>query len=197
MDPTLDALARLGRFARAMTPTARSVDLALPDTRALFASIGRPFLVVGGVAVVHHGYLRTTVDIDVLIEATAIPLLSQHAAAHGFVVESRTRLRHLASGVTVDLLIAGEPMPRPTSPPYPQPEARRASARDASVADLGLLCELKLRAHRHRDLADIVELLQRATEGEYLEVEAAVPAALRHELAELRRDALEEQASNR
>jgi hypothetical protein len=197
MDVTLEALSRLGHFARAMTPTSRSVDLALPATRALFAALGIPYLIVGGVAVVHHGYLRTTDDIDVLVEAPSLAPLAESAAAHGFRVESRTRLRHVASGVAVDLLISGEPMPRPGSPHYPFPDPSRASPTDKSIADLALLCELKLHAHRHRDLADVVELLQRVNEGQYLEVEAAMPEALRPEIATLRRDALEEERFNR
>jgi hypothetical protein len=197
MDVTLEALTRLGRFARAMTPTPGSVDLALPAARALFASLGRPYLIVGGIAVVHHGYLRTTEDIDVLIDAESLALLAERAAAHGFVVQSRTRLRHVASGVRVDLLVGGEPMPRPGSPRYPLPDRARSSPSDEAIADLALLCELKLHAHRHRDRADVVELLQRLNEGQYLETEAAVPPALRTELAMLRRDALEEERFSR
>ena len=83
-------------------------------------------------------------------------------------------------------------MPRPGSPPYPDPAALASSPSDAAIVGLEGLCELKLRAHRHRDLADVVELLQRVDEGRYLEVEAAVPRELRAELASLRRDALEE-----
>jgi hypothetical protein len=181
MDVTLEALTRLGRFARAMTPTPGSVDLALPAARALFASLGRPYLIVGGIAVVHHGYLRTTEDIDVLIDAESLALLAERAAAHGFVVQSRTRLRHVASGVRVDLLVGGEPMPRPGSPRYPLPDRARSSPSDEAIADLALLCELK----------------QRLNEGQYLETEAAVPPALRTELAMLRRDALEEERFSR
>jgi hypothetical protein len=181
MDATLEALSRLGRFARTMTPNPRNIELALPAARALFTETGAPFLIVGGVAVVHHGYLRTTEDIDVLVDPASLPTL----------------LRHVASDVPIDLLIAGEPMPRPGSPRYPFPDATRASPNDAAIVDLGLLCELKLHAHRHRDLADVVELLQRLTEGRYQEVEAAVPPIMRPELAALRRDALEEQSFHR
>jgi hypothetical protein len=197
MDATLEALSRLGRFARTMTPNPRNIELALPAARALFTETGAPFLIVGGVAVVHHGYLRTTEDIDVLVDPASLPTLAGRATAHGFMVESRTRLRHVASDVPIDLLIAGEPMPRPGSPRYPFPDATRASPNDAAIVDLGLLCELKLHAHRHRDLADVVELLQRLTEGRYQEVEAAVPPIMRPELAALRRDALEEQSFHR
>ena len=127
-----------------------------------------------------------------LVDASAPAALAKHAPAHGFVVVSRTRLRHIASGVVVDLLVAGDPMPRPGSPVYPAPAALVGSEGDASVVGLGPLLELRLRSHRHRDLADVVELLQRLDDAHYLVIEAAIPGALRPELAELRRDALEE-----
>src|ERR1700726_2775140 len=125
MVSTLGALERLRRFAQAMTPTAASVDLALPATRELFEQAGGGFKIVGGVAVVHHGYLRTTEDVDVLVDAAAPAALATQAPAHGFRVVSRTRLQHVASGVVVDLLVAGDPMPRAPSngsPVYPAPD---------------------------------------------------------------------------
>ncbi len=197
MQANVSALARLRRFAQPMAPHAPAIDLALPASRALLPAAGARFKYVGGVAVVHHGYLRTTVDIDVLIEPASLVAVSERAPSHGFVVESRSRLRHVATEVALDLLVAGDPMPRPGSPPYPSPDALEASADDPLIVGVAPLCELKLRAHRHRDLADVVELLGLLAEGRYLEVEAAVPADLRPELAALRDDALEERRQQR
>jgi hypothetical protein len=197
MNVTLGALERLRRFAQAMTPTASSVDLALPATRALFEAAGGAFKLVGGIAVVHHGYLRTTQDIDVLVEAGTLARVASLAAGHGFVVETRTRLRHVASGVAVDLLVAGEHVPRPGSAPFPAPGLLEASPDDERVVALAPLLELKLHAHRYQDLADVVALLKPLDDGRYLEIEAAIPPALRRELADLRRDAMEEEALRR
>ncbi len=197
MNTTLGALERLRRFAQAMTPTASSVDLALPATRSLFEEVGGAFKLVGGIAVVHHGYLRTTQDIDVLVESRALARVAALAPAHGFVVETRTRLRHIASGVAVDLLVAGEHVPRPGSAPFPEPGLVAGSPDDDRVVALGPLLELKLRAHRYQDLADVVALLKPMNEARYLELEAAMALELRRELADLRRDALEEEALRR
>lgn len=197
MNVTLGALERLRRFAQAMTPTASSVDLALPATRALFEEVGGAFKLVGGIAVVHHGYLRTTQDIDVLVDGTTLARVAALAPARGFVVETRTRLRHVASGVAVDLLVAGEHVPRPGSAPYPEPSLVAGSPDDDRVVGLGPLLELKLRAHRHQDSADVVALLKPMDEARYLEMEAAMPPELRRQLADLRRDALEEEALRR
>jgi hypothetical protein len=77
---------------------------------------------------------------------------------------------------------------------YPSPESLAASDRDADVVALPGLLELKLRSARHRDEADVVELLKRLDESQYTEVEAAVGREFRPHLAALRRDALEELA---
>jgi hypothetical protein len=186
-------LARLRRFAQSMAPDLPPVDQALPATRELLASAGVPFKVVGGLAVIHHGYARTTEDIDLLIEAGSQERLDSRLAPCGFVRESPDRLRHRATGVAVHLLIAGEPMPRPGSPPYSSPDSLPSSPEDATVVSLDALVRLKLLAGRHQDRADVVALLKSLDERAYLDLEAALePVELRQRLSELRRDALEE-----
>ncbi len=140
----------------------------------------------------HHGYERLTDDVDVLVELPSPERLDEHLATHGFTREAVDRLRHDATGVAVDLLISGEPMPRPGCPPYPPIDKVEPSPADPDFAALRPLVELKLYAHRHQDVADIVELLKRMDETRYDQLEAAAAPALRRELAALRRDALEE-----
>jgi hypothetical protein len=192
MDPTARALARLRRFARPMNPELPAVDVALADVRRLFHDAGVPFKLVGGVAVVHHGYARTTEDVDVLVDGDGCSRLWEALSAHGFEPVSSTRLRHTATGVGVDLLVGGGPMPRAGSGTYPSPDSLAASDRDPDVVALPGLLELKLRSRRHRDEADVVELLKRLDEARYTEIEAAVARELRPHLAALRRDAVEE-----
>jgi hypothetical protein len=50
-----------------MNPDLPQVDGALGAVRALLEDAGAKFKIVAGVAVVHHGYARTTVDVDVLL----------------------------------------------------------------------------------------------------------------------------------
>jgi hypothetical protein len=172
------------------------VDSALDPVRTLFRDAGVAFKIVGGVAVVHHGYPRTTEDVDVLVDSGTSERLEAALATHGFERVSAARLRHLATGVRVDLLVAGCPLPRVGSGSYPSPQDLAGSTRDPDVVALPGLLGLKLRAGRHRDLADVVELLKRLDEAHYLEVETLVDGALRADLATLRRDALEELASD-
>lgn len=195
VDSTADVLARLRRFARPVNSELPSVDVALGELRKLLTDAGVAFRIVGGVAVVHHGYARTTEDLDVLVEANASPRLDAALSSHGFERASAARLRHVATGVRVDVLVEGAPLARDPSRAYPAPAALGSSPRDPQIVSLRGLIELKLRAGRHRDLADVVELLKRLDEPRYTEVEATLDPALRPELARLRRDALEELGS--
>ena len=142
----------------------------------------------------HHGYARTTEDLDVLVAADATPRIDAQLARHGFERTSANRLEHTASGVRVDVLVAGTPLPRGAGL-YPSPTELGASPRDPHFIDLRGLIGLKLVAHRHRDVADIVELLKRLDEVRYTELEATLDRSLRPELTRLRRDALEELGS--
>lgn len=180
-----------------MNPDLPAVDAALGEVRRLLEDAGVRFKLVGGVAVVHHGYARTTEDVDVLVESGAPARLQPSLASHGFERLSEQRLRHVATGVRVDLLVGGSPMPRAGQGTYPPPESLSASSRDPAFVSLAGLLELKMRAGRHRDLADVVELLKRLDQAHYIETEASLPADLRRPLADLRRDALDELAHER
>jgi hypothetical protein len=194
MASTANVLARLRHLARPMNSDLPPVDDVLPLVKHLLDEAGVRFKFVGGIAVVHHGYARTTEDIDVLVERGASARLGEWLARHGFERVSDVRLRHVLTGVRVDLLVAGSPMPRVGSGVYPSPETLVGSESDRDVVGLSGLFELKLLSHRHRDVADVVELLKRLDEARYIETEAAMSAVLRPRLATLRRDALEELA---
>jgi hypothetical protein len=174
-----------------------AVDLALGALRALLRDARVAFRIVGGVAVVHHGYARTTEDLDVLVAKGAAAHIDVALAAHGFERVGPNRLRHVASGVRVDVLVAGEPLPRAGDGVYPSPDDLGSSERDAEVAGLRGLIELKLRARRHQDTADVVALLKRLDDGRYVELEASVERSLRRALALLRVDAIEEARNER
>ena len=191
VESTAAALARVNAFGRAVKADLPAVEVALAELRTLLARAEVSYALVGGVAVIHHGYVRTTRDIDLLLDrggvSRVVPLL--HAA--GFDATSERRWRHRSTGVQIDLLFAGEPMPRERDR-YPHPDHVGRSPRESDIVDLPALIALKLQAGRFRDEADVVELLQHLDEGEYLAVEAALAAELRPRLFELRTVAIEE-----
>jgi hypothetical protein len=192
VDRATATLQRLRRLALPMSSSIAAIDDALPAARALLDAAGVDYRIVGGAAVVHHGHARLTDDVDVLLAKVDQHRLDPLLAAHGFARESPARLRHVASGVTVDFLPAGDPMPRPGDPPYPSVVDVGTSEDDTRVASLRGLIELKLRARRHQDHADIVALLKPLDEARYLVLESSVDVTLRRALSELWRDAQEE-----
>jgi hypothetical protein len=194
MESTAAALAGATAFARAMRPDLPAVEKGLASLRAALAEAGVAYALVGGVAVLHHGYVRATRDLDLLISRDALERALPALTGHGFERVAELRLRHAPSAVDVDLLFAGEPRPRPGAPPYPDPSRLERSPRESDVVALPGLVELKLVAGRHQDTADVVALLKPLDDGDYLALESALPASLRSSLVVLRRDALEELA---
>ncbi len=174
-----------------MSPSVPSVETTLPALLELLRAAGRPFRIVGGLAVIHHGYVRATCDIDVLVtrEHGLDPLL----AGFGFERVGPARLRH-RSGTPIDLLIAGTPSPRTGEAPWPEPSALASSPDAPEVVSLEGLVALKLAARRAQDRADLVAILKKLPEGRYLEVEASLPPERRRSLFHLREEALEELA---
>lgn len=169
-----------------------AVDEALAAVRALMRGAGAPFLVIGGCAVHHHGYRRFTQDVDVLVPSASVEAIDGALSQHGFVRDSPTRLRHVATGVRVDVLPSGLPLARRPDLSFPDPRTLPASPDDGEVVGLVPLLRLKLLAGRRQDIADIVALLKPLDDSAYLHIEAAIPATLRAELAAFREEALEE-----
>ena len=172
-------------------PDLPAVEVALADLRVLLARAEVPYALVGGIAVIHHGYVRTTQDIDLLLDRSELDRVVPLLNAGGFDTSGERRWQHRSTRVNVDLLFAGEPMPRERDR-YPSPADVGRSSREADIVDLPALVTLKLQAGRFRDEADVVELLQRLDEGEYLVVEAAVTPEVRPRLFELRTIAVDE-----
>lgn len=176
-----------------MNPEIAPVDVALPALRELLREAGVEYKIVGGLAVIHHGYERFTSGIDVLLTRAGAEAIVDHLGAHGFSSQSGRRLRHEPTGVRVDVLREGDTLvgPRP-APPLPGPGALPGAATDPQVVALPALLDLKLDAGRRQDLTDVVKLLARLDDSRFVHVEAAVRPHHRAELASLRAEALEE-----
>lgn len=127
-----------------------------------------PYAVAGGMALVAHGYDRTTADIDLVV--TADGLIALHAGLEGLgylpPFAGSKHLRDTQTGVRVEFLVAGQfpgdGKPKPVA--FPDPA-------NATVIDgiryvlLPTLIDLKLASGmtnpgRLRDLADVQELIR-------------------------------------
>ncbi|NOT30619.1 MAG: hypothetical protein HOP15_09260 [Planctomycetes bacterium] len=146
-----------------------AVHRSLRKLAARLEQLGIPYAVAGGMALVAHGYDRTTVDVDVLLPADALPRV--HAALDGLgylpPFAGSKDLRDTETGVRIDFLVAGQ-FPGDGKPkPVAFPDPSKASVEIDGVRFLALdrLIELKLasgmtNAGRIRDLADVQELIR-------------------------------------
>ncbi len=177
-----------------MTGAIPAVDEAIAPTRALLDAARVDYKLIGGLAVIHHGYARLTVDIDVIVERGAHSRLEPLLAEHGFSRSRHDQLRHDNTGVRVDVLEEGVPMARPGAPAFPAPASLAASPSDRRVVALAPLIALKLHARRLQDLADVGALIMHLDEIGYTALEAATEPGLRPLLSRIRAEALDELA---
>jgi hypothetical protein len=128
-----------------------------------------PYAVAGGMALVAHGYDRTTVDVDVLVPADALPKVHAGLDGLGYLppfVGSQD-LRDTETGVRIEFLLAGQfpgdGKPKPVA--FPDPSVASVEIDGIRFLSLEKLIELKLasgmtNAGRIKDLADVQELIR-------------------------------------
>ncbi len=151
-----------------------------------------PYAIAGGMALVAHGYDRTTVDIDVLVTKTGLATIQERLVGRGYrpaFEGSRKQLRDTERGVRVEFLVAGE-FPgdgKPKAVAFPDPAGSSVEIGGVRYLRLPTLVELKLASGishpgRLKDLADVQELIQARD----------LPLELREELDSSVRDKYEE-----
>jgi len=143
--------------------TAAKVARALADA-------GIPHVFVGGLAVQQHGYVRNTLDVDVVV--SDVDAACDRLAANGFTENPGPggfRWPHIkvvmtdkANGVDVDVMPAGA---RVGNGGLPLPKPERAETTPQYV-DAATLVSLKLSScladpvNRAKDQADVIELIK-------------------------------------
>ncbi len=146
-----------------------------PVNRTLRGIVGRldmlniPYAVAGGMALVAHGYQRTTVDVDILL--TPAGLAATHAALDGLgYLPPFAGSKHLRDGETkvrIEFLVAGQfpgdGKPKPVA--FPDPADVSVEIDGIRYLNLPTLVDLKLasgmtNAGRLKDLADVQELIR-------------------------------------
>ena len=131
--------------------------------------LGIPFVVVGGVAMFHHGFRRFTEDVDLLVTQKDLETIHERLDGLGYVRPFATskNLRDATNGVKIEFLITGEypgdGKPKPVAFPHPSDVVE---IRDGiKVLQLPRLIELKLASYmtgkaRSKDLGDVEELIR-------------------------------------
>ena len=133
------------------------------------ADLQIPYAVVGGMALVAHGYDRTTADVDVLVSKEGLDAIHSSLDGLGYVppFPGSRSLRDTNTGVRIEFVVSGaypgDGKPKPIA--FPQPDQVATDIDGINYVDLQTLIELKLasgmtNAGRLRDLADVQELIR-------------------------------------
>ncbi|HJS56737.1 MAG TPA: hypothetical protein VKA01_01430 [Vicinamibacteria bacterium] len=119
-------------------------------------------VVIGGLAVNHHGYMRVTADVDILVSRQeAVPLYRRLKAEPGWRRHAEG-FKNTVVGIGLDICVEGERTAPGSVEEFPSPATlRKVSLRPLPVPALSELIALKVMSGRARDDADVVELLKR------------------------------------
>jgi hypothetical protein len=128
-----------------------------------------PYAIVGGMALVAHGYDRTTVDVDILVTPASLAAIHERLEGLGYVAlfKGGKSLRDASTKVKIEFLTTGgfpgDGKPKPVSFPDPADVSTRIDG--ISYLNLPTLLELKLASGisniaRAKDLGDAVELIK-------------------------------------
>lgn len=159
------AIAEAGRFFMKEDP----VHQSLRRIAARLNELEIPYAIVGGMALVAHGYDRTTVDVDVLVDTAGLAKAHKGLAGLGYVraFPGSRSLRDANTAVRIEFLITGQypgdGKPKPVA--FPDPDAAGVEIDGIRYLRLPVLIELKLASGmtnpgRLKDLADVQELIR-------------------------------------
>jgi hypothetical protein len=160
-----------------------------------------PYAIAGGMALVAHGYERTTVDVDILVSAHDLQIVHQKLEGLGYVApfQGSKQLRDVDTGVRIEFLVTGQfpgdGKPKPVA--FPKPADVAVNIDGINYLRLEKLIELKLasgmtNAGRLRDLADVQELIRTLKLG--ADFESRLDPYVRPKFVELRSALLENPA---
>lgn len=133
---------------------------------------GLDYAVLGGMALVEHGYRRTTEDIDLLMRPETLEAFRARLVGRGYVPafpEAVKTYRDAGTGIRIEIVTTGEfpgdGKPKPIA--FPDPARVAIEGDEFRFVNLETLVELKLASglsapHRARDIADIQDLIVRA-----------------------------------
>lgn len=131
---------------------------------------GIEYAIAGGMALVAHGYVRYTSDVDVLTTPEGLDLVHQRLVGRGYVPTfpgARKSLRDTTTGTKVDFITTGEypgdGKPKPVR--FPHPAAASIEIDGKRVLRIEHVIELKLASgltnpNRLNDLGDVQRLIE-------------------------------------
>ncbi|MEI6233693.1 MAG: hypothetical protein WCT04_11610 [Planctomycetota bacterium] len=166
----------------------RALEDAVFRIRTILRSIEDSYGVfIGGLAVQHHGYLRFTEDVDVVVDRAHFNEVMEKLREASFVLQPNCTFVNPHTGAVVDLLQEGSKL-KDSRDALPHPSLLGPKG---GFASLPALIQLKLEANRSQDRADIVNLLKRDMKACDV-IRNQIPDFLRPLFDEQVRDALRE-----
>ncbi len=130
--------------------------------------LGLPYVVVGGMALNLHGYVRATDDVDLLVTRATLATIHERLEGLGWVTPfaGSKNLRDADTGVKIEFLVTGEypgdGKPKPVA--FPDPADVTTVIGTIRCLRLDKLVELKLASStakgRRKDAADVQELIR-------------------------------------
>jgi hypothetical protein len=131
------------------------------------------YALIGGLALVAHGYRRFTEDVDILMTPEALQVFQERLIGRGYLPAfsgATKTFRDTRTGVRIKIITTGreaypgDGKPKPTA--FPAPTEARLQREGVWLITLDKLIELKLASglsapHRLKDLADVQELIAR------------------------------------
>lgn len=159
------AIREASQFFTGMDPVFDSLN----EITARLKKLGVPYAVLGGMALVAHGYRRTTEDIDILVSEDGLKRIHESLVGLGYrpLFEGSKNLRDARTGVRIEFVVAGgfpgDGKPKPVV--FPDPEQVGVEIDGIRYVDLPKLIELKLASGmsnpgRVRDLGDVQEMIR-------------------------------------
>ncbi len=166
-----DAVREASRFLYGEGP----VHQALAKIAGRFEALGIPYAVVGGMALNAHGYIRATVDVDVLVTPEGLKEAHRKLTGLGYLppFAGSKQLRDTENGVKVEFLVTGgfpgDGKPKPVS--FPDPSTAAVTVKGIRYVTLEKLLEMKLASGisnpgRLKDLGDVQEVIRTLGLGE-------------------------------
>ena len=146
------------------------VQITLKKIARRLNDLGIDYAIVGGMALTHHGFVRFTNDVDIVVTRESNAELHSRLEGLGYLppFEKSKNLRDTDSGVKIEFLITGEfpgdGKPKPVAFPNPK-DVREFDADGIAYLKLETLIELKLASgmsntDRMKDLSDVQELIR-------------------------------------
>jgi hypothetical protein len=119
-------------------------------------------VVIGGLAVNHHGYMRVTADVDILVARKDAVALYRRLRSEAGWKRYAEGFKNTETGIGLDICVEGERTAPRSAEEFPDPgQIDTIPVDPLPVPTLPELLALKVMSGRARDDADVVELLKR------------------------------------